>query len=89
MKVRWLLLETETLLRSLREGHEYAVVRDGLPADARVIESHACGRGSIAILVESREFDDVTHGLVPELRPTLECRPTNFAFAVNPPTSTQ
>jgi hypothetical protein len=75
MRVRWLLIDTEVLLRSLEAGATYRVRADEVPRDATVLEAHACGPRSIALLISSNEFAQVTRGDVPELRPILEVTP--------------
>lgn len=73
MRFRWLVLRTEMLLEMLQPGVEYRVLRDPVPEGARVVRSHACGSGEIALLIESAQFDETTEGEVPTLAPVVQC----------------
>jgi hypothetical protein len=66
------------LLQALEAGFSYRVTRDAIPAGARVIQAHACGPDSIALLVESDQFAKVDRGDVPEIDPVIEKIPTRI-----------
>lgn len=65
----------------LQSETSYRAVRDAVPAGAKVLEAHACGT-SIALLVQSDEFDQVERGIVPDLHPVIECAPDRKTFRV-------
>jgi hypothetical protein len=77
---RVLRISDTLLLEMLRQDHEahYRVIKDGLPADAKIINfamegAWTCGRGVAALLLESAEWEPSPEGKpYPDVTPTLQ-----------------